>query len=267
VFRFISAVVAATLVVGCTGSNRASQGPVTLTYQDQDSRHSQEILDRSNRAIARIGEFWGVDFDRPIKINVDPRVNRSTAFYAEKFINMSSVEVAYFSSVIEHEIAHLVVDRDGLGRPFMNEGIAVYCEMLFKDATNATEEQLVQRIDQPARNAIQRTGYLRLAGTDEAIDDRAGRYFSKRLTAYFEAASFTKYVITAYGLDKFKKAYRGRAFDAVYGKSLGMLESEWLDATFPELGGRRLLDGITIEVKATTTDKRPNAGSAATGSD
>jgi len=258
VFRFISAVVTAALLAGCTGSNRVSQGPVTLTYQDQDSRHSQEILDRSNRAIARIGQFWGVDFDRPVKINVDPRVTRSTAFYAEKFINMSSVEVAYFSSVIEHEIAHLVIDRDGLGRPFMNEGIAVYSEMMFKDATDATEDQLAQRIDQPARSAIQRTGYLRLSSTDEAIDDRAGRYFSKRLTAYFEAASFTKYLISTYGLDRFKKVYRGRAFDGIYGKSLSALEAEWLDATFPELGGRRLLDGITIEVKATTTaDKRP----------
>jgi hypothetical protein len=251
VFRLVTAIVAAALVAGCTGNNRATQGPVTLTYQDQDSRHSQEILDRSNRAIARIGDFWGVDFNRAVKINVDPRVNRSTAFYAEKFINMSSVEVTYFSSVIEHEIAHLVIDRDGLGRPFMNEGIAVYCEMLFKDAEDADERELAERIDVPARNAIQRTGYLRIAGTDEAIDDRAGRYFSKRLTAYFEAASFTKYLISTYGLDQFKRAYRGRAFEAVYGKGLGTLEAEWLDATFPEMGGRRLLDGITVEVRAT----------------
>jgi hypothetical protein len=250
VFRFISACVAVACLAGCVGTNRVSQGPVTLTYQDQDSRHSQEILDRSNRAIARIGQFWGTEFDRAVKINVDPGVNRSTAFYAEKFINMSSVEVAYFSSVIEHEIAHLVVDRDGLGRPFMNEGIAVYCEMMFKDAEDASDEQLAQRIDQPARAAIQRTGYLRLAGTDEAIDDRAGRYFSKRLTAYYEAASFTKYLIGTYGLDPFKRAYRGRSFESVYGKGLATLEIEWLDATFPELGGRKLIDNVTIEVKA-----------------
>jgi hypothetical protein len=254
VFRLVTAIVAAVLLAGCTGSNRASQGPVTLTYQDQDSRHSQEILDRSNRAITRIGEFWGVEFNRAVKINVDPRVSRSTAFYAEKFINMSSVEVAYFSSVIEHEIAHLVIDRDGLGRPFMNEGIAVYCEMLFKDAENATQDELAERIDSPARTAIQRTGYLRIAGTDEAIDDRAGRYFSKRLTAYFEAASFTKYLISTYGLQSYKRAYRGRSFDAVYGKSLGTLEAEWLDATFPDLGGRRLLEGITIEVRAAASN-------------
>ena len=249
--RLVTAIAAAALIAGCTGNNRATQGPVTLTYQDQDHRFSQEILSRSNRAIARIGDFWGIEFNRNVKINVDPRVNRSTAFYAEKYINMRSVEVAYFSSVIEHEIAHLVVDRDAQGRPFMNEGIAVYCEMMFKDVGDASEDQLVDRIDIPARNAIQRTGYLRIAGTDEAIDDRAGRYFSKRLTAYFEAASFVKYLLANYGLPKFKRVYRGASFEAVYAKSLGMLEAEWLDATFPDMGGRKLMDGITIEARTT----------------
>ena len=250
-FRLVSAIAAGLLLAACTNTNRASQGPVTLTYQDQDSRHSQEILNRSNRAIARIGDFWGIEFNRAVKINVDPRVNRSTAFYADKFINMSSVEVAYFSSVIEHEIAHLVIDRDALGRPFMNEGIAVYCEMLFKDVEDASADELVERIDMPARNAIHKTGYLRIAGTDEAIDDRAARYFSKRLTAYFEAASFTKYLISTYGLERFKRAYRGTSFEAIYAKSLAMLEAEWLDATFPDMGGRKLLDGVTIEARST----------------
>jgi hypothetical protein len=247
VSRILTALILAALLAGCS-DNRASEGPVSVTYRDRDAARSQDVLDRSNRAIKRIAAFWGNDFTEQVKINIDPTVNRSSAFYADRFINVSSVEVNGYPGVIEHEIAHLVVNRDVENRQFMSEGIAVYCEMKFKDAKDASEALLAERVDGPARNSIQRNGYLRLEQTDNAITDAAGRYFSQRITAYFEAASFVHYLIGTYGLDKFKTVYHGAPFRNVYGKDTTQLEAEWLDVTFPDLGGHKMMDTVTAKL-------------------
>jgi hypothetical protein len=49
-------------------------------------------------------------------------------------------------------------------------------------------------------------------------------------SAYILAGSFVGYLIDKYGLPDFKAVYEGRAYESVYGKSLGALEKEWREA-------------------------------------
>lgn len=45
---------------------------------------------------------------------------------------------------------------------------------------------------------------------------------------YTEAASFVKFLIENYGMEKFKEAYSKNSFASVYGKPLAQLEEQWL---------------------------------------
>ncbi|MGC9334525.1 MAG: hypothetical protein ACP5JJ_10280, partial [Anaerolineae bacterium] len=81
-----------------------------------------------------------------------------------------------------------------------------------------------------------------VAGSDEYLsleDLRAGPFYDfQHETAYLEAASFTKFLIERYGLERFKELYGLATSDAVhddalvrelYGRSYSQLEDEWLD--------------------------------------
>ena len=86
---------------------------------------------------------------------------------------------------------------------------------------------------------------IRLERTCGAIVDTALSYSKERATAYFEAASFVKYMLDVHGPTKFKRVYRGFTFESIYGKSIDELDMEWLDATFPDLGDRALMKAAT----------------------
>ena len=69
--------------------------------------------------------------------------------------------------------------------------------------------------------------------------DSAERLKAERFTVYREAGSFVQYLIEEHGLKQFKEVFRGSRFDSVYGKSIDEIQSEWLDAKFQLLGGRK----------------------------
>ena len=96
--RTLTALILAALVLTGCGSNHASDGPVSVTYRDRDAARSQDVLERSNRAIKRISAFWGNEFGEQVKINIDPSL-----FERAK----RAAQVAGYSSVDEF-IAHCV---------------------------------------------------------------------------------------------------------------------------------------------------------------
>ncbi|NQV55156.1 MAG: hypothetical protein HQ503_04795 [Rhodospirillales bacterium] len=223
------------LVGGCAG-NLVSDGRVQVSHFGQSDNLIKTVLQRTNRAIDKINKYWGAEFDGTIRVNIEDREIRSSADYANRFINLSKAAIESARPVIEHEVAHIVVGRDAGNRRFLNEGMAMYLEEKFRPSTPMRGNQL----DRNAKRAMNRTGFISLQDTNEFFLDRAENLRAQRFTVYREAGSFVKYLIEVHGLDKFKEVFRGFSFDSVYDSGIDELQSKWLDKNFSHLGGRKI---------------------------
>ena len=234
------ALIASIALAGCIG-NRIQQGQIELTYGSAAAELAPAAAERADEAAKKIAAFWGEDYTRTIRINIDSYERRSNTRIRDGFISLALSSAKVRSSTIEHELTHVIVGSDPSMRRYLIEGIAMYCEARFSFLNGNTPERLAVLIDDRARKAIREGRYIRLDRTDGAIVDTALAYPKQRAAAYFESASFVKYLLDTYGLAPFKRVYRGFDFDPVYAKTLEHLEAEWLDATFPELGGHKLM--------------------------
>ena len=232
--------IAALALAGCV-ANRIQEGQIELSYSDGAAEFAPAAAERADHAVKKIVAFWGEDYTRTIRINIDSNERRSNTRISDNFISLALPSAKPGSSTIEHELTHVIVGTDPSMRRYLIEGIAMYCEARFSHLNGNTPERMAQLIDDRARKEIKESRYIRLERTDGAIIDTALAYPKQRATAYFEAASFVKYLLDTYGIAKFKRVYRGFDFDPVYAKTLEHLEAEWLDATFPELGGHKLM--------------------------
>ena len=239
--RCVAILTFALSLAGCLG-NRLEQGQIDLTYGSAAADLAPGIADRAQRAVRNIGEFWGEPYTRSVRINIDPSERRSNTRIHDGFINLDLKSALPASNTIEHEITHVVVGSDPARRRYLIEGIAMYCEFRFGRYNATTPTALTTYIDDWTRREIKKTGYMRLDRTDAVIADPALAYPAWRTVAYTEAASFVKFLLEIYGLEKFKRIYRGYDFEPVYGKNLEHLEVEWLEKVFPDIGGRKLIE-------------------------
>ena len=135
-------------------------------------------------------------------------------------------------TLLAHQVTHVLMDPISRSAPLMlREGLATYMQ-----------ERLGGGSGYPAYGdpldrycaAFLRLGILlplaRVAGPESlyAPTQRLTLRILSRWQAYLEAGSFTKYLITAYGVNSFKALYQGKSYEEVYGKSLAALEQEWL---------------------------------------
>ena len=212
-----------------------SEGQVTLSHVGESEYVVKAVLERANAAIKKIDAYWGEGFDANVRVKIENRKIRSSANYVNRFINLTRIAVQSGRPVIEHEVAHIIVGRDASNRRFLNEGIAMYLEQKFHPQAELRSIDL----DAKAARAMQRTGFVSLQDTNEFFLDSAERLKAERFTVYREAGSFVQYLIEEHGLKQFKEVFRGFTFDSVYGKSIDEIQSEWLDAKFQLLGGRK----------------------------
>lgn len=224
--------ITALMLAGCVVQR---EGQVTLTHGGENKYVAKNVLERTNRAIKKIDAYWGEGFDSTVRVNIEDRKVRSSANYANRFINLSLRGAKSSQPVIEHEVAHIIAGRDAGGRRFLNEGIAMYLEQKFHpDAEYRSIE-----LDEKAERAMRRTGFISLQNTNEFFLDSAERLKAERFTVYREAGSFVRYLIETHGLKQFKEVYRGFSFESVYGFTIDEFKSKWLDAIFPNLGGHK----------------------------
>jgi hypothetical protein len=138
-----------------------------------------------------------------------------------------------------HELTHILAGKLGSPPAMFNEGFAVYMsERLGADA--------LKYLGAPGKTVDRTTQeYLRdgkLINLEELIKfTEIGSEESKWRISYPEAASFVKYLLETYGIEKFREAYQQtKSSDGandvkknveilmrIYGKPLSQIESEW----------------------------------------
>ena len=221
--RILALFAAVAALVGCVGTT-ISGGQVKLTHAGKSEIEVQEIISRANLAIKRISRYWGTDDPRTIWIKFGGLWGTSRAYIDAAYITLQDGNTYKETSTIEHEIAHLEVGIDGDNRSFLTEGIAFYLATKFSPKVYVYKE-----VHLKAKYTIRKTGLISFDDPAMSFNvitndpDQRG-HITK---GYAQSGSFVLYLIEKFGLDKFKRLYRGRSFSTVYKQNLNDLETEW----------------------------------------
>lgn len=115
-----------------------------------------------------------------------------------------------------HEMTHAIANQIGIQHGFLAEGLAVYVEDYYVEGANLH-------------------GVIKILHTENrltSLETLVDGFWSDFLYNYDIAGSFTVYLVEEYGMDTFKVLYTKEcdisSFEEVYGKSLAVLEQEWL---------------------------------------
>lgn len=174
----------------------------------------------------KVEAFWGSTWKQPIRIHVDRsyRISRALvpAYFGNRgFMEMPLHRVRGNNGALLHEIVHIYAPNDNR---FLAEGIAVYLQERMganpgfpnfrgENFRVLTRERLSEVSSLSMLNAVRTPTPL-----SSVADNR---------TAYIVAGSFVGFLIETYDLPKFRSLYHTGNYDAVYGKSLQILEKEW----------------------------------------
>jgi len=224
--------------------------PIDFTWTVSDSQHFQfyympgtaaerdrfEIGSVAEASLAEIRSALKVDLEGQMRIYLVPRIFwQGGAAYGDKVQlisyldrNYTSIETwSYFAHEGIHALAQdLLQPKEEGGGPdgMLVEGLAVWAS----DGHYRREP-----IDAWAAVVAGSDQYLPLA------DLRAGPFYDfQHEISYLEGASFVKFLIERYGLDRLKDLYGQATGDAkqdqalvqsLYGKRYDILEAEWLD--------------------------------------
>lgn len=173
----------------------------------------------------KVEEFWGATWKEPIRIHVDSTYRITRALIPAHFGNRGSMEmplrgVHNNDGALLHEIVHIYAPNDNR---FLAEGLAVYVHQ--KLAANRAFPNFGRSLDAGAREQLPHIGSLdRLNAV--RTPGRLGTVLHEQ-SAYIIAGSFVGFLIERYGLPEFKRLYETGAYEATYGKALGVLEQEW----------------------------------------
>jgi hypothetical protein len=223
--------------------------PADFTWAVSESQHFQfhhmpgtaaerdlpQLAILAEASLARITSVLEMDFDSQMSIYFVPRVFwQGGAAYGDKVQLISYLDRNYTGietwSYLTHEGTHalaqdLLQPKEDGGGPdaVLVEGLAVW-------AGDGHYRQ--EPIDLWAAVVADSDQYIPLA------DLRAGPFYDfQHEISYLEGASFVKFLIERYGLDKFKELYGQATGDAthdealverLYGTGYGTLEADWL---------------------------------------
>ena len=131
------------------------------------------------------------------------------------------VQSSPLNTLIQHELVHLMAGDFGI--PIIKISLRIaFLEGLAEAGEGSYGGQMT--LDEYTAALYQ----LKLAPPIKSIMSPLGFWSKQSNIAYFLAGSFTKFLIDNYGIDKFKKVYKFKSLDDVYGKDLEALSSDWL---------------------------------------
>jgi hypothetical protein len=173
----------------------------------------------------KVEAFWGPTWRESIRIHVSSTYRISRALVPGYFGNRGFLEMPLHrarenTGALLHEIVHIYAPNTNR---FLAEGLAVYLHA--KLAGNSAFPNFggdLRHLAVRALAGVESLGALNAVRTPQ----RLGTVMEEK-TAYILAGSFVGFVIERYGLALFRSVYKTGNYEAVYGKSLGILEQEW----------------------------------------
>jgi hypothetical protein len=217
--------------------------PASLAARDLSA-----IAAQRESAFQKISELIGVAYPEPVRLFFFPdgeTKRRDTGHTGDGWaFDRTIVEVYNEQTKLDpyHELTHILAGRLGDPPALFNEGFAVYVsELMGADALKA--------LGSPGKKVDEAVVAHRNEGKFIPLDklfafSDIGPEESQPTISYAEAASFVKFLITKYQLEKFRQAYKSlensddeatihknqQKFRGIYGKLPSELEPEWLNS-------------------------------------
>jgi hypothetical protein len=221
--------------------------PASLAARDVSA-----IAAQRESAFRKISELLGVAYPEPIRLFFFPdgdTKRRETGHTGDGWaFDRTIVEVYNEQTKLDpyHELTHILAGRLGNPPALFNEGFAVYVsELMGADALKA--------LGSPGKKVDEAVVAHRNEGKFIPLDKLfafadIGPEESQPTISYPEAASFVKFLIAEYQLEKFRQAYKSlensdneatmhknqQTFRQIYGKLPSELEPEWLNSLAAE---------------------------------
>jgi len=210
------------------------------------SRDAVAIAAQRESAFLRISELVGITDSEPVRLFFFPDAETKTRdtghIGAGWAFDRTIVEVYNEQTKLDpyHELTHILAARLGEPPALFNEGFAVYVsELMGADA--------LKFLGSPGKKVDEAVVAYRKEGKFVPLEKLfaftdIGPEESQPTISYPEAASFVKFLIAKYQLDKFRQAYKSlvngedpttlqknqQTFCEIYGKPPQELEPEWL---------------------------------------
>jgi hypothetical protein len=234
---------------------------VTKLFDRHDTRHFQIYCARTSpaaqnveaignereAAYEKISKLLGVEYPGPIILALysDAESKRHDTHHIGDGLARGNNMVEICGKIDPyHELTHVLAGRLGDPPAMLNEGLAVYVsESMGADALKQLSSPGLKLDDAVA--AHRRQGQFILLDELFTFTD-IGPDSSRPTISYPEAGSFVKFLISNYGLEKFRQAYKSlensdsaatirknrETFRTIYGKFPADMEQGWL-ATLP----------------------------------
>jgi hypothetical protein len=211
---------AATLAADCAG--------IQILSDQLTTREAQAYCVYAAAERRKVEDFWGATWKEPIRIHVDRSYRISKALIPgyrgnRGFMEMPLRGVRNNDGALLHEIVHVYAPNDNR---FLAEGLAVYLHQ--KLAGNPAFPNYGRALDAEARGRL-----VHIESLEKLNGVRTPRPLGTVLSedsAYILAGSFVGFLIENQGLAEFRALYEGGTYEAAYGKSLMVLETEWRSA-------------------------------------
>jgi hypothetical protein len=204
------------------------------------------IVEQRESAFRRISDMLGVGYREPIRLFLFPDAEvkkRETGHTGDGFA-FGNIMGEIYSEKTKldpyHELTHILAGQLGDPPAMFNEGFAVYVSELMRTDALKFLGSPGKKVDDVVAAQRKEGKLIPLEGLFAFTE--IGSEESRSTTSYPEAASFVKFLIEKYGLDKFRLAYKSlenssgaevirknkQAYREICGKLPSEMEPEWL---------------------------------------
>lgn len=208
--------------------------PVTLEAAQMVAERAEAGFTIVRAFLAQAQTYSGEPYSEPIEIFIDPdrfapyQRGATISLPQSRVLNIYNKNTEDRTDIgLVHEITHVLAasfNRSNRDR-FYDDGLAVYLQHRFgvePNYPNFGQDLYTATVKIAARHE----GFIPLSETEatrRASETRTGRQL-----AYLQEGAFTQFLIENYGLNAYFRIYQGENLKRVTGKSLNVLETDWL---------------------------------------
>lgn len=186
------------------------------------------------KEVAKIHEFYFEEISKQLNIDFPHRIESfiyatpeqkqeltgaKYTDFAKPWLYQTHINTGDEKSVLKHEMVHVMAGYFGLPvfnislRQGLVEGISMAID---RDRSNRS-------LDEFAALLIKTGFYVNI----EDILNVKGFMSQNSSYSYILSGAFSRFIISKYGIEKYKSVYSGSGFEKVYSKNIGELNKEW----------------------------------------